>query len=684
MRDQPADQKKFEELTRDVDWQFNSLVDYIKNGFIESSRVRAKMSSSELVVQNVVEAYLHLANAFYNQFKNELKNAYEPSPGANPLQERVSEADVSILVQQALDKLTAEWARAYGFIAATRTKKASESDRIIERLSPLIRAAVHDVGFSAETLPVIPQFGTAYSLGFFNYADDFMALNLPITALQSPWEWTILWHEIAGQKVRLLKKTQAEFQSALGEIFNEYRRYFQEYYQYDLEKLKQDLREALGYVKSSIVPLPLLHSLDEKQASGYFDILTDCVYNDFMNFVASQDTSLAKTRKFITDLSPERRGLPIFMFSFEDLLGAIMEELRAQEKISVMDNLRDAHKKSLRINKIGLEDTTNDVMTGLFEAWEKALSLEENLAARKTALDEEGWSANWLEELFEDSFSVTNFDVSFLPVFEKVLRRHIDGGKDMRHPPHHIRLAAAAASKILECDETLTKPPASDGLPDGLTDAEKTILKTFYPGSLGPGSLEVVWLVAKSFNEMHKRMKIPYGDLDGAVQKTKMTIANAMKMKKDVGNLDSLEGIAKLARDILAALVDSASTPARMLQGVQHDVERIYNPQYPDKIKALLQSRNIIVQNKHPLGFRELLNLTFYDVDFLGAKITNVMLGSAVQYTEINWMWGALDLAIRSGTAGEVSYIVDNDVNNPRRTVVKTWNKFFEQHGFGL
>jgi hypothetical protein len=103
-----ATTQKFEDLTRDVDWQLNSLLTYIKKGFTASPRARAKMSPSELVVQNVLDAYLYLADSFYGQFKDQLKKAYDQNTDENAAKDKIPEADVSILMQQALNKLTVE------------------------------------------------------------------------------------------------------------------------------------------------------------------------------------------------------------------------------------------------------------------------------------------------------------------------------------------------------------------------------------------------------------------------------------------------------------------------------------------------------------------------------------------------------------------------------------------------
>jgi hypothetical protein len=675
-----TDESEFEKLSSDVNWQWKSLHDYIKTGFIDPGRARVNMLPSELVVQNVLEAYLSLMERFYGQFRDQLQKAYE--------QKSVSDADVAVLLQQALNKLTAEWERVYSFIAATEAKKTSETQKIITQLSPLIRAAIRDVGFSPDSFPVIPQFGTVYSLGFFNYTDDFMALNLPITALQSPWEWTIFWHEIAGQKVRLLKKTRVEFQAVLAELFSEMRRKVMlEIRQYpnqeDFENVfKSDTKDYLFMLLSWIVPFPQLNSLTSNQLSDFLNALTDAVYQDWES-PDSSNSSLINTRKLLQDLSPERSTLPILMFSFEDLLDEVTEDLRIQQKKSVKDNLLGAHKEALTINRMRNETRKNEVMDELYNAWEKALSLEENLAAQKKALAEEGWSADWLEELFEDSFSAMNFDVNFLPIFDRLLRRHADGGKDLRHPPHDIRLAAASALKLLDCDETLLKedlPPKADQLPTGLSDEERTILQKFYPGSLSASSLMVVWLAAKKFHLMHQRMKMPQDGFHEVIQKAKEAIANAMQ--KHTGNLNTSEEIAQLANRVLASLAEMGysltDTSQTVISGSENKNE---SPSftYADKIDILLNTRNIIPP-RFPLGYRELLDLSFYDVDFLGTTITNVVVNNQSKNWTIRWM-RVLSDGIKRSDIGPISYSVDGI---PHKTTLANWNVDFGNSEYRL
>ena len=192
---------KFDELIRDVDWQCANLLMFIVKYFQASQVERDEMSRSELLVQDVLDDYLYLVYKFYLQFREDLKTEFTKN-------KNISANEVPVLMQQALDKLVKEWERVYGFIVLNPKSKIKESQEFVEKLTSVIDAAISDVGFSPKACTVIPQLGNAYSLGFFNYSDDFMALNVPLPKIKSPWEWTIYWHEIVGQRVPPIRKSQ--------------------------------------------------------------------------------------------------------------------------------------------------------------------------------------------------------------------------------------------------------------------------------------------------------------------------------------------------------------------------------------------------------------------------------------------------------------------------------------------
>lgn len=274
-----ADKPKFKDLTRDVDWHRASFLQYcLKIAKSDTS----DHGNEETVVLKILGGYLALALLFYKQFRDSLKADYEDPSTIT------SVSDVKLMMQAALDKLVEEWHRVYAIIASIRASTShAEAKRLVDQMSSFVEMAMRDVDLSPNTFPIILQFGQSYSMRFSNYSDGFAALSIPMWVLQSPWEWTILWHELAGEKVRQLKIEEPDF----------------------------------------------------------------------------------------------------FASQFDWLLQSLQDD-----RIAALDG---------------------------------------------------GWSLDWVEELFEDSFSVLHFPIHFLFVFKNLLERYPDGGKDQRHPSRSLRLAVA-------------------------------------------------------------------------------------------------------------------------------------------------------------------------------------------------------------------------------------------------
>ena len=202
-------QASFEELSQDVDWQIRSFLEQCKT-FVDNSRSSTKnLSPTKAAAQNILDAYLALANQFYNEYKASLQETYEPAQKKRP--KAIRSDAVPQLMQFALEKLTAEWDRVYRVIAALQTSESRAVKSITAPLTPVIQAALRDVGLSPRAVPVVVVLGQTYSLGFFNYLDNFRSLSVPLAASKSPWEWTIFWHEMAGERVRLFENARREF-----------------------------------------------------------------------------------------------------------------------------------------------------------------------------------------------------------------------------------------------------------------------------------------------------------------------------------------------------------------------------------------------------------------------------------------------------------------------------------------
>lgn len=601
---------KFDDLVSEFDWQYLHLYKFIVKYFqIRTDKKNKKISLAEKVAQDVLIDYLSLLEKFYTQFRSELKKEYENNGElAN---------DVPVLMQEALDKLVGEWERVYSFIAINPESDTDGIQLFLEKLNNrVINAAIRDVGFNPNIVSVVPQFGSAYSLGFFNYSDDFMALNVPLTKIKSPWEWTIFWHEIAGLRVRLLKKACMEYQTLFEELFVEIKRDPDD----DLiSKLKgiQDrpdnsdpyaggLAEIFEACEFILMLVGFDAILKGDANSGSFD--NDLTYKrdlwqansvDLLHYLENNDLSLTETKKFFKDQN--RRML---MFSFDDLLPEIMAEFRTHQEETVIHELQFSLANEVKNIRKGADQGDNTL--SLVDALKKSLNLNEDFTARKKKLDDAGWSNDWLEELFEDSFSIMNFSLEFLEIFDKVLNRY--RRRDQRHPPHDVRMAVALSLKLLTYDPALQE---SMTLPEmtkwplwnptmGLNNKnEYESLNRFYNNL--QDDREFVWLVAKRIWDLYNWSDIPHNDGD-----EKKAITDAMKDFRTEKSR-KWEGIANKAFDFLQELKLESTNVNELNLGA----DKIDNNTY--LIENLLSKKRL---HPEPLGYRELLALSFYDEDF--------------------------------------------------------------------
>lgn len=214
---------EFDSLAADVDLYYKNLL-----AFVETIENMIELAD----FQQLLAAYERLADVYYWQFREsllarlqalykeqeELDTAVAARKKSTVVKDTLQKAyearkqeyhqlldRVPSLLQDGLSKLTAEWERVYQVIIASRT---AHSD--INALLPVVYAASHSVGIDGRHLAVIPQISNDFALQFFNYADNFTVLMIPIYTLKAPWEWSILWHEMAGYQVRWLKESGFE------------------------------------------------------------------------------------------------------------------------------------------------------------------------------------------------------------------------------------------------------------------------------------------------------------------------------------------------------------------------------------------------------------------------------------------------------------------------------------------
>lgn len=119
-------------------------------------------------------------------------------------------------LQNALDKLWQERQR-INTIAVSSNALAKE-DKLAQALGFVVLSAKISFGMT-KRIAIVP--GDAFSLQFYSYVKNFAVLTVPIYSVQAPWEWSIFWHEIAGDVAHRLKNdTTNEIETIRGKLID--------------------------------------------------------------------------------------------------------------------------------------------------------------------------------------------------------------------------------------------------------------------------------------------------------------------------------------------------------------------------------------------------------------------------------------------------------------------------------
>jgi hypothetical protein len=110
---------------------------------------------------------------------------------------------------QVLDKLTREWYVIYSLASSTELGSS-----FLGQFQPYVAQATADIGVAdpQDNFLLIPIFGENFSLVTVSYsASNVAILKLPISVIHSPWELSVIWHEMAGLKVSRIRKEIQDF-----------------------------------------------------------------------------------------------------------------------------------------------------------------------------------------------------------------------------------------------------------------------------------------------------------------------------------------------------------------------------------------------------------------------------------------------------------------------------------------
>lgn len=109
-------------------------------------------------------------------------------------------ATETLKYHEMVDTLTAEWHTITELIATVELGRS-----YLGQFEPYILQASEDIGITdiRDHFLLIPTFGKYFALTSFKYSTTQLSMmKLPLSAITSPWEWGVIWHELAGLKVK--------------------------------------------------------------------------------------------------------------------------------------------------------------------------------------------------------------------------------------------------------------------------------------------------------------------------------------------------------------------------------------------------------------------------------------------------------------------------------------------------
>ena len=140
------------------------------------------------VLTDLLDDFKEMSRAYTMRFESELSRREGLTAGQKWLRRH-----------EMLDKLTREWHLIYSLASATQL-----GSTVLGDYKPYVDQAVQDIGIDdpRDRFLLLPIFGESFSLVTVRYSTSNVAiLKLPISVIHSPWELSVIWHEMAGLKV---------------------------------------------------------------------------------------------------------------------------------------------------------------------------------------------------------------------------------------------------------------------------------------------------------------------------------------------------------------------------------------------------------------------------------------------------------------------------------------------------
>jgi len=146
-------------------------------------------------LKSLTEHYLNMATSLFPLFLHALNTVV------------TDEEEKQRAEHKMIDKLAREWENIFQLLATAKLLSSDlKTTDEFSWLDVLTKTAQKDLNISGWDFIVIPKLTQQFALTQFKYAPMLASLDIPITTLNAPWEWSIIWHELAGRKIKEIKK----------------------------------------------------------------------------------------------------------------------------------------------------------------------------------------------------------------------------------------------------------------------------------------------------------------------------------------------------------------------------------------------------------------------------------------------------------------------------------------------
>jgi hypothetical protein len=193
--------------TFDSDWQKDSLL-LMAEQVCAGLKARTDLPKETVAILcRLIEQFSSAAELYYTTGINKL--SISDLPGLRPSfdsQGLLSEQQpLAAERRNIIRDISVEWTRLMGLVGSAQLLGADDPAMRMIRATFLVARndlKIGNGGRSDADFVVLPHFGRHFELVSFNYEPSIFVLGVPVASIYCPWEWPLIWHEMAGLYVR--------------------------------------------------------------------------------------------------------------------------------------------------------------------------------------------------------------------------------------------------------------------------------------------------------------------------------------------------------------------------------------------------------------------------------------------------------------------------------------------------